>query len=39
MTRDPATEPKLDEFVGDAEAGDDDDDLDSLGESVFVFFV
>ena len=39
MTSDPATEPKLDEFVGDAEAGDDDDDLDSLGESVFVFFV
>lgn len=32
MTSDPATEPKLDEFVGDAE---DDSDLDSLGESFF----
>ena len=36
MTSDPATEPKLDEFVDDAEAGDDDDDdLDSLGEQLF----
>lgn len=37
MTSDPATEPKLDEFVGDAEA--DDSDLDSLGEFLaFLFF-
>ena len=32
MTTDPATEPKLSEFVGDAKADEDDDDMDSLGE-------
>lgn len=33
MSGDPATEPKLDEFVGDDKADEDDDgDLDSLGE-------
>lgn len=39
MTTEPATEPKLEEFVGDAKADEDDDDMDSLGERESELFV